>query len=169
MFRGTQPTTVDDKSRIVIPARMREEARHIEGIESPVNFIMTVGVEDCIAIYTPSRWREVEAWVAAVPERTERARRYRRLFFSHAAPGDCDNQGRMRIPGDLLEAVGITRDAIVTGAGDHIELWDTARWAAYRGKMLSERVQDFEACLEAGAAPTIGGGETKNGAQDVGF
>ncbi len=156
MFYGEHPTSVDDKGRVVIPARMREAVRIVEGA---VGFMLTLGDDDCIVIHTPNRWRQLEARVNSAQGNAERARRRRHLLFSMAAEGDCDHQGRMRIPQNLLNAAGISREAVVVGVSTQMELWGRTQWEAYKEKMLQERGRDAEAYPEPPAEPTTGGGQ----------
>lgn len=156
MFYGEYPTSVDDKGRVVIPARMREAVRVAEGA---VGFMLTLGDDDCIVIHTPNRWRQLEARVNAVQQNTERARRRRHLLFSMAAEATCDAQGRMRIPQNLLSAAGISREAVVVGVSTHMELWGRSQWETYKDKMLQERGRDAEAYPEPPSEPTTCGGK----------
>jgi len=142
VFYGEHETSLDDKGRVIVPARLREAARLLEGA---VGFFVTLGEDGCIAIYTPTRWREIEATVNAAPQNAGRARRRRRLLFTQAAQVACDRQGRMRIPASLLAEAGISHDAVIVGVSDQMELWDRERWRAYRKQMLEERATDAEA------------------------
>ena len=141
MFYGEYETTVDDKGRVIVPARLREAAHLAEGA---VGFMLTLGEDACITIYTPKRWKELEAKVNSAPHNTESARRLRRRVFTQAADGECDRQGRMRVPDTLLKQAGIVRDAVIVGVSDQVELWDRARWQAYKDGMLEERGRDAE-------------------------
>ena len=141
MFYGEHETTVDDKGRIIVPARFREAVRLIEGA---VGFMMTLGEEECITIYTPNQWKTLQAEVKSMPRNREAARRLRRRVFTQAAEGECDRQGRMRIPAPLLAEAGIARDAVVVGVGEVLELWSRDRWRAYKEEMLKARVRDAE-------------------------
>ncbi len=142
VFYGEHETSVDDKGRVIIPARLRDAARAAEGA---VGFMMTLGEDGCITIYTPRRWKEIEAAVNSAPQKAESSRRRRRLLFTQAAEGDCDRQGRMRVPASLLAEASITHDAVIVGVSDQMELWDRERWRAYRAEMLNERGRDAEA------------------------
>lgn len=141
VFYGEHETSVDDKGRVIIPAKLRDAARAAEGA---VGFMMTLGEDGCITIYTPRRWREIEAGVNSAPQKAESARRRRRLLFTQAAEGECDRQGRMRVPASLLAEASINHDAVIVGVSDQMELWDRERWRAYRAEMLKERGRDAE-------------------------
>ena len=145
MFYGEYQTSVDDKGRVIIPSRLRECAREAEGA---VGFMMTLGADGCITIYTPRRWAEIETEVNAASQGMASARRRRRLLYTQAAEGECDRQGRLRVPPSLLQQAGISRDAVVVGVSDQIELWDRSRWETYKTEMLREREHDAESYPE---------------------
>jgi MraZ protein len=71
-----------------------------------------------------------------------------RYFFAHAVTADLDKQGRMVLPANLLETVGIEREVTVTGVYDHLEIWDRARWREHRHELegsaehVAERIAD---------------------------
>lgn len=144
MFYGEVPSSVDSAGRVIIPAAMRKAAREAEG-EERAQFVMRYGEDGCVVLYTPRRWAEVEAVVNRAPQRTERARRRRRLLFALAGESRCDKQGRLRIhPPALLEEAGVSRDVVIVGVSDQIEIWDRARWRAQKQAMIRESQHDAE-------------------------
>ncbi len=151
VFYGEFPSTVDESGRVIIPAPFREAAREAEGGELP-DFVMRFGEDGCVTLYPASRWAEVEAEVNQAPHGERTVRRYRRLFFGLAGRGSCDKQGRLRVPQRLLEVAGIGREVMIVGVSREIELWDRARWDAYRDEMLRASQED------AASHPTWGGG-----------
>lgn len=154
MFYGEYPSTVDSGGRVIIPAPLRAAARQAGGGELP-EFVLRFGEDGCVTIYTAEHWAEVEAAVNRAPHGEEGVRRYRRLFFGLAARGRCDKQGRLRIPQRLLADAGIRRDVTIVGVSHEIEVWDRARWEAYRDEMMRESQHD------AASHPTwgVGGAE----------
>lgn len=144
VFYGEVPSSVDSAGRVIVPAAMRKAAREAEG-KAQAEFVMRFGEDGCVVVYTPSRWAAVEAAVNRAPQGSERARRRRRLLFALAGEGRCDKQGRLRIhPAALLEAAGITRDVVIVGVSDQIEIWDRARWRAQKEGMMRESLHDAE-------------------------
>jgi MraZ protein len=151
VFYGEYLSTVDNVGRVIIPAPLREAAREAEGGELP-RFVMRFGEDGCVIIYTVSYWAAVESKVNCAPDGEEGVRRYRRLFFGLGGAGECDKQGRLRVPPRLLQAAGIERDVMIVGVSGQIEVWDRGRWEAYREEMLKRCRTD------AAAHPTWGSG-----------
>lgn len=142
MFYGEFASTVDDKGRVIIPARLRDA---IPEAEEGTGFVTRLGEDGCVTLYTPRRWRELEGEINRASQGARSARRRRRFVFSQTQTGSCDRQGRLRIADDLLKGAGITRQVVVVGVSDQIELWDGERWKAFKTEMLSERQSDAEA------------------------
>jgi len=103
-----------------------------------------LGEDGCVTVYTWSHWQELEAAVNRVPQNTHLARQYRRFVFTQAERGQCDKQGRLRIPANLLAEAGIDRTVVVVGVSDQIEIWDRKRWQALKSEMLAERERNAE-------------------------
>jgi MraZ protein len=72
-------------------------------------------------------------------------RAFSRLFYAQAQPAELDGQGRIRIPPELAELAGLSREAVLLGVQDHLELWDRGRWEAY----LAERQTRYDEIAEA--------------------
>ena len=141
MFYGEYKSRVDDKGRVIIPAKLREAVPEAETSEG---LMMRVGEDGCVTLYTMARWREVEGTVNQVAGNSRSARRYRHFVFTQAEPGQWDRQGRLRIPAKLLEEAGIRREVAVVGVSDQVEIWDRARWEAFKAEMMAERENDAE-------------------------
>jgi MraZ protein len=125
---GEYDFTLDAKNRVAIPARLRPA--FAEGI------FVTRGFENCIAAYPPDEWdRFVSARTGDLPEMSEEGRKMRRFIFGAAVNDRLDGQGRIKVPGYLLEFAGVTRDVAILGVQDHIEIWDRAAWGRYRKTM----------------------------------
>ena len=125
LFSGEYPSTVDDKNRIILPAKLRQAA----GRDGEAGYYVTRGVEKCLYIQTAARFEESAA--ARLDERirhTRAGRKMERAIFSKAEPGKCDRQGRFLLPAKLLQALGISREVMIVGVFDRIEVWDRAVW-----------------------------------------
>lgn len=124
MFTGEYRHSVDDKGRIAVPARFRAQL----GDGAHVSRWM----ERCLAIHTKDGWDELAARAGAIPFTDQSGRKFSRFLFSGAAPADVDKQGRVLVPTYLRERIGLADEAVVVGAGDHIEIWAPAEWDAYQ-------------------------------------
>ncbi len=141
LLTGTFTRSVDQKHRVAIPKRLRSA---FEGLEtssgdqassgqSPANVGLYIapGTDGSIAIYTQSAFRRLAEKLAAGSPNREETRAYSRLFYARAQYVEMDAQGRIRIEPELCIHAGLVDEAVMVGVGDHIELWNAARWATY--------------------------------------
>jgi transcriptional regulator MraZ len=121
MFIGTYEHTIDEKSRVTLPARFRD------GLGDEV--VLARGLDGNVAVYPKETWAmTVEARISALDPLSREARELRRFFFSGAAESKVDRQGRILVPAVLTRHAGLDRDVVVAGNYDHLELWSTAAW-----------------------------------------
>ena len=121
MLLGTHEHAIDDKSRLTLPARFRQA--FTEGV------VVSRGLDGCLYAYPRADWtRAIEARLAELDPLSKETRRLQRYFYSGAAEGELDKQGRIGIPGALLEHAQLVRDVVVAGVHDHLEIWDRASW-----------------------------------------
>jgi MraZ protein len=121
MLLGEFEHTIDDKNRLTLPAKFREE---LAG-----GVVVTRGMDGCLYAYAADDWRErFQARVAGLDPLQREGRKLQRHFFSGASEAELDRQGRIMIPGALLKYAGLSRDVVVAGVSDHIEIWDRDTW-----------------------------------------
>ncbi|MFL6111623.1 MAG: division/cell wall cluster transcriptional repressor MraZ [Catenulispora sp.] len=130
MFLGTYTPSLDDKGRLILPARFREELA--------AGLVVTKGQERCLAVWTVAGFAELTEQMrsAARPGSPEAAiarssRDYHRVFFASAYDCVPDSQGRIVIPAPLRQYADLTRECVVIGADTRLEIWDAAAWAGY--------------------------------------
>lgn len=136
MFLGEFEHTIDDKGRLTIPAKFRDE---LEG-----GLIITRGLDGCLWAYARAEWEVVSEKVSKMPSNNPAARNFARFFFSNAFDSIPDRQGRVLIPQNLRTYAEITDETIVIGVMNRVEIWSPAKWQAVR--------HQFEADPEAIAA-----------------
>lgn len=123
MFLGEFQHLIDSKGRVILPAKFRGELA--DGL------VVTKGLEDCLFIYPPAEWAKTEEKVRAIPFTNAAGRAFARNFFSGAANGTLDKQGRLMLPPNLREFASLKKDVIVIGVASRVEIWDKAKWAKY--------------------------------------
>lgn len=123
MFLGTHHPRLDDKGRLFLPARFRDQLA--EGL------VVTRGQEHCLYVFARDTFEEMARQMSAAPFTNEPARALGRVFFAGASDEVPDKQGRITVPADLRAWAGLSKDCAVIGANDRIEIWDSARWQAY--------------------------------------
>lgn len=123
MFIGEYQHTLDDKSRIIIPSKFREDLGY--------EFVMTKGLDDCLFVYPKNEWKILEEKLKTLPLTSRDARAFIRFFFSGATECMLDKQGRVIVPANLREHAKIIRDAIIIGVSTRIEIWSKEEWESY--------------------------------------
>ncbi len=123
MFVGTFEPRLDDKGRLILPARFRDQ---LQG-----GLVITKGHERCLSVWTQAGFDELTRQVSAAPANDAAGRAYQRILFSAANQEVLDKQGRITVPPRLREYAGLTRDCAVIGAMDHVEIWSAVAWASY--------------------------------------
>lgn len=124
MFLGTHTPRLDEKGRIFLPAKFRDELS--EGL------VVTRGQERCLYVW-PSA--EFKAHVARQLERTpvtnKRGRDYVRMLSASASAETADRQGRITLPPALRQYAALQRECVVVGAINRVEIWDAEAWSSY--------------------------------------
>ncbi len=120
---GTHSYALDPKGRVSLPARFREA--FADGCW------LTIGQDNCLYVFPKAEWERRAAEVGSPLLSDAAGRAYGRMFFGKAHEADLDSQGRVTIPGRLREEVGITKDVIVLGVMDRMEIWDRAAYDRY--------------------------------------
>lgn len=137
-FTGTAEHALDDKGRLIVPARFRERLG--------TGFILTIAPPDhCLALYPEQAWAEFCAKLEAAPRKDDHYRRFVRHVFAHTEEVACDAQGRLLIPGPLRAYAGIERDVISIGTFTRVEIWAKERHAEHAEP--AGEVADFMADL----------------------
>ena len=126
MFLGTHAPRLDDKGRLFLPAKYREE---VAG-----GVVLTKGQERCLFVFTAEGFAEKARQLQEAPLSAKAARDYARQFFGSASDETPDRQGRITVPPGLRAYAGLDRDCVVVGANTRLEIWDAAAWAAYEAE-----------------------------------
>jgi MraZ protein len=148
MFRGAAKITLDDKGRLVLPARYRE--RVLERSKGQV--VVTVDRDgDCLLIYPLTDWEQVERKLMELPSLHPQVRRLQRLMVGYATELSLDGHGRMLLPQELREFARLDRRALLIGQGARCELWDEGRWNERRDLWLKSEAAANELPPELGS------------------
>jgi MraZ protein len=123
MFLGTYAPRLDDKSRLVLPAKFREQLA--EGL------VITKGQERCLYVWPLAEFQSVTEQLRRAPLTSKGARDYMRVLFAGAHDEVPDKQGRVTVPPPLRDYAGLRRDCAVIGANTRVEVWDAAAWEQY--------------------------------------
>lgn len=133
MFLGQFQHNLDDKGRLMIPARYRDLLA--------AGAFITQGFDKCLMVMTDSYFKEVYERINNMNMADASARMLRRLILSNAYAVEVDKVGRILVPQNLREFLGITSGELtVAGQGDYFEVWTPADW-----KSQMDNLQDVEA------------------------
>ena len=132
MFFGSFAHTLDEKGRLMIPRKMREELGN--------KVYIMQGFDGALSVYTEARYVLLSEEFARLPFNNKKNRDYLRAQFMTTYDMDVDKLGRVQLPTALLKKFGISRNVTVLGMGDHIEIWDSAKYEAYE----QEAIENFD-------------------------
>ncbi|MEW1957271.1 division/cell wall cluster transcriptional repressor MraZ [Kineococcus sp. NPDC059986] len=123
MFLGTHTPRLDDKGRLILPARFRDQL--LDGL------VITRGQDRCLYLFPMQEFSRMHEELRQAPLTNKEARDYQRVFLSGASSEVPDKQGRFTVPPLLRQYAALDRDVAVIGAGSRVELWDLPTWEAY--------------------------------------
>lgn len=123
MFMGEFQHSLDEKGRLIIPAKFREDLGE--------KFVLTRGLDNSLFVYPMNQWKILEEKIKELPTSQADTRAFVRLFFSGAVEAEPDKQGRMILPQHLREHAKIERDVYIIGVSTKIEIWSKQIWEEY--------------------------------------
>lgn len=142
MFMGEYRHTIDEKGRIIIPAKFREELGH--------SFVVTRGLDNCLFVYPAPEWSQLEQKLKTLPFTRSDARAFTRFFFSGATEVELDKQGRVNVPGNLRQYAKLEKECVVLGVSNRVEIWSKRIWEDYFAQSeesfneIAEKIVDFD-------------------------
>lgn len=136
MFMGEYHHSIDEKGRIVIPTKFRMELKE--------KFIITRGLEKCLYVYSEKEWNKIVEKLNTLPFTKKDARTFIRSFFSSASSCELDKQGRINIATTLVNYANLSKDTVIIGANDRVEIWNSEEW----DKFLDENASKLESVAE---------------------
>jgi MraZ protein len=138
LLTGTHSRTLDDKNRITLPKRVREQLGDIEQL------FVTPGPDQCLWVFDQANLETLSTKLDRAPAADSDVRVFRRLFFAQMEAVDLDRMGRALIPERLVRFAGLDKEVVLIGVRDHLELWNAGKWDAY----LHEHGPRFDAVAE---------------------
>lgn len=141
MFMGEFQHSIDDKGRIIIPAKFRETL-------GP-SFVITRGLDQCLFVYPMEEWVIMEQKLKALPLMKSDARAFTRFFFSGATECELDKQGRVNLPPNLRDYAKMDKECVVLGVSNRVEIWSKGIWEQYYSQSeetfndIAEKLVDF--------------------------
>jgi len=133
MFRGATKITLDDKGRMVMPTRYREQINEL----AQGKLVVTVDKDQCLLIYPLPEWEQKERDLMNLPSLDATSRWLQRVMVGHATDLLLDGHGRVLLPPELREFAKLGRHVMLIGQGTRFELWDEVRWNERRDAWLA--------------------------------
>ena len=120
MYIGEYHHSIDDKGRLIIPSKFRDELGE--------RFIVTRGIENCLFVYSEESWTKIVDKLESLPFTKKDARQFIRFFLSGATIAEFDKQGRINITSPLISYANINKECVIIGTGDRLEIWSEESW-----------------------------------------
>jgi MraZ protein len=136
MLLGTHTPKLDDKGRLILPAKFRDELS--DGV------VITRGQERCLYLFSAKEFATTLEKLKTAPLSVKQARDYMRVFLSGASDETPDKQGRVLVPSILREYASLTKELVIIGVGSRAEIWDAQSWASY----LASQEEGFASTAE---------------------
>lgn len=126
MLIGEYEHSLDAKSRLIMPSKLREDMGE--------KFVITKGLDGCLFGFSQSEWENFETKLKALPLTNKNARDFVRFFLSGAMECELDKQGRFLIPNNLRTVAGLEKEVVTVGVGTRIEIWNKEKWNIYNSE-----------------------------------
>lgn len=139
---GEYQHTIDEKGRMIIPAKFRDDLGE--------QFVITRGLDNCLFVYPKEEWKIMEQKLKALPFTRSDARAFTRFFFSGATECELDKQGRANIPSTLRQHAKLDKECVVIGVSSRVEIWSREIWENYYAESaesfneIAEKIVDFD-------------------------
>ena len=114
---------IDDKGRLIIPSKFRYELGE--------KFVITRGLEKCLFVYSLTEGEKIVKRLRSLPFTNKDARNFTRFFLSGAAECEFDKQGRINITSPLVRYADLTKECVIIGANDRLEIWSEDSWCNF--------------------------------------
>lgn len=123
MLMGEYHHNIDDKGRLTIPSKFREDIGD--------KFVITRGLENCLFAYSEDDFKRIVERLEQIPFTKKDARQFMRFFLSGATLVEFDKQGRINITVPLINYANLEKECIVIGTGDRLEIWSSDNWNSF--------------------------------------
>lgn len=136
MFMGEYHHNVDEKGRLIMPSKFRYDLGE--------NFIVTRGIDSCLFVYPKETWNKLTSKLNELSFTKKDVRSFQRFFLSAATLSEFDKQGRINIPTPLADYASLTKECVVIGVNDRIEIWSKENF----DKFLNDNIDNISEIAE---------------------
>ena len=120
MLIGEYHHNIDDKGRLIIPSKFREDIGD--------KFVATRGLDGCLFVYAMNEWEKIISKLKELPFTKKDARTFNRFFMSGAAVCEFDKQGRINISTPLINYANLNKNCVIIGVSERLEIWNEQNW-----------------------------------------
>lgn len=142
MFIGEYRHTIDEKGRLSVPKKFRNDLEK--------GLVITKGLDGCLFVYTNSEWEKMSIKLNSLPLTNKNAREFKRHMTSGAMDLEMDAQGRVNLPEYLRDFAGIKKNIVVAGVAERIELWDEELWNKHESEISGKTEEIAESMSDLG-------------------
>lgn len=142
MFLGEYSYSIDDKKRLAIPAKFRQQLGK--------KAVITRGLDNCLFLYPLKEWAKLAEKLSKLPISQADARGFSRIMLAGAMEVDLDALGRILVPDYLKQYASLVKKVIIAGLYNRIEVWDEEKWNVYKQQTESEAGNIAERLKELG-------------------
>ena len=136
MFMGEYHHNIDEKGRVIIPSKFRYELGE--------KFVITRGIEECLFVYSMEEWNKIIEKLKELPFTSKDARTFMRMFLSGATECELDKNGRVNIVNTLSSYAGITKECVILGVNDRLEIWSEDKFNSF----FNNNIENFSDIAE---------------------
>lgn len=130
MLMGEYHHNLDEKQRIIIPSKFRDDLGD--------KVVVTRGLENCLFVYSFSEWEMIVNKLKTLPFTKKDARSFIRIFLSGATVCEFDKQGRIKLTMPLASYANIEKECVILGVNDRLEIWSSNEWDKFFNDNRSE-------------------------------
>lgn len=136
MFMGEYHHNIDDKGRLIIPSKFRDDLGD--------KFIVTRGLEECLFVYSKEEWDSIINKLKELPFTSKAARSFMRMFLSGATECELDKNGRINISIPLTNYAGLEKECVIIGVNDRLEIWSESKF----NNFFDDNIENFSEIAE---------------------
>ena len=136
MFMGEVHHNIDEKGRIIIPSKFRNDLGE--------KFVVTRGLEQCLFVYSMSEWNNIINKLNELPFTSKDARTFMRMFLSGATECEIDRNGRINIPAPLIKYASLDKECVIIGVNERLEIWSNEKFDSF----FEDNIENFSDVAE---------------------
>lgn len=136
MFMGEYHHNIDDKGRLIIPSKFRDDLGD--------KFIVTRGLEECLFVYSKDEWNKIITKLNELPFTSKAARTFMRMFLSGATECELDKNGRINISIPLTNYASLEKECVIIGVNDRLEIWSESKF----NNFFDDNIENFSEIAE---------------------